>query len=148
MTAAANDQDQRKLDAAITERLHNAVMRLDTAEGVLQISGAQDIPLDELSQADRFGYAAANASIARAHAEIAYVQSQVGLQWQLQELAIAVRAIVNNAASPPTAVDPSWSIRLSRPGDRQRRRACRVSSPRVLGQAGIRILVIESQQST
>lgn len=39
MAAGINDdQDQRHLDAAITERLHDAVMRLEAAEAVLQLS--------------------------------------------------------------------------------------------------------------
>jgi hypothetical protein len=87
----ADDQEQRELDAAIEQRLVQAVARLDIADNVMQVSGAEDVSLDELSQADRFAYAATHASIARAHSAVALVQSHEALRRQLQELTTTIR---------------------------------------------------------
>jgi hypothetical protein len=82
----ADDQDQRELDAASTQRLVQAGMWRDIADNVMQVSGDDDVSLDQLSQADRLAYAATHASIARAHTAVALVQSHEALKQQLREL--------------------------------------------------------------
>ncbi|MDT5050061.1 MAG: hypothetical protein QOG75_5965 [Mycobacterium sp.] len=84
----ADDQDQR--EAAIEQRLVEAVQLVDIAGNVLQVSGADDVSLDQLSQADRIAYAATHASIARTHVAVALVQANVALTQQLQALTTTI----------------------------------------------------------
>lgn len=82
----ANNQDQSELEAGIEQRLVEAVQMVDIAGNVLQVSGADDVSLDQLSQGDRIAYAATHASIARTHVAVALVQANVALGQQLAEL--------------------------------------------------------------